>query len=86
MLEAECLAVYCTLHMIPLAAAPLIGSVAVLACVQEGHKRVSAEPSLEDLARFHAVSPIAHIGNVKAPMVFMLGAKDRRVPLDDGWR
>uniref|UniRef100_A0A383VD43 acylaminoacyl-peptidase n=1 Tax=Tetradesmus obliquus TaxID=3088 RepID=A0A383VD43_TETOB len=53
---------------------------------QEGRKRFSAEPSAEDLAKFWAVSPIAHIGGVKGPMMFMLGAKDRRVPLDDGWR
>jgi acylaminoacyl-peptidase len=54
--------------------------------LQEGRKRFSAEPSAEDLAKFWAVSPIAHIAGVRGPMMFMLGAKDRRVPLDDGWR
>lgn len=54
--------------------------------MQEGRKRFSAEPSAEDLAKFWSVSPIAHIAGVRGPMMFMLGAKDRRVPLDDGWR
>lgn len=54
--------------------------------LQEGLKRFSAEPSPEDLAKFWSMSPIAHISKVSAPMMFMLGAKDRRVPLDDGWR
>lgn len=33
-----------------------------------------------------AVSPAAHVHKVRAPVAFMLGAKDRRVPLDDGQR
>eukprot|EP00208_Stichococcus_sp_RCC1054_P004576 CAMPEP_0206148488 /NCGR_PEP_ID=MMETSP1473-20131121/36760_1 /ASSEMBLY_ACC=CAM_ASM_001109 /TAXON_ID=1461547 /ORGANISM="Stichococcus sp, Strain RCC1054" /LENGTH=792 /DNA_ID=CAMNT_0053545837 /DNA_START=314 /DNA_END=2692 /DNA_ORIENTATION=- len=50
---------------------------------QEGQKRMAARPSAEDLERFRAVSPIAHAHAVKAAMLFMLGAKDRRVPLTD---
>ncbi|KAK9803410.1 hypothetical protein WJX72_008476 [[Myrmecia] bisecta] len=51
--------------------------------VKEGIKRMRARPSAEDLARFLEVSPVAHARNVKAPMFFMLGAKDRRVPMID---
>lgn len=47
--------------------------------VQEGRKRYSAEPSPEDMAHFWRMSPIAHISKVQGPMIFMLGAKDRRV-------
>jgi hypothetical protein len=50
-----------------------------LPCTQEGRARFSAAPSPADLAAFHAVSPIAHVDSVTAPMIFMLGAKDRRV-------
>ena len=44
---------------------------------------MQARPSPEDLARFHAISPISHVDAVQAPMLFMLGSKDRRVPLTD---
>lgn len=49
-------------------------------CVlQEGRKRYSAEPSPEDMAHFWRMSPVAHLASVRGPMIFMLGAKDRRV-------
>ena len=41
-------------------------------------------PTPQDLARFAQVSPIAHAANVTAPLLMLLGACDRRVPLDDG--
>lgn len=49
-----------------------------------GTARAGGRPAPEDLARFAAVSPIAHAGAVTAPVLMMLGACDRRVPLDDG--
>lgn len=39
---------------------------------------MSVKPSAEDLRRFQEVSPIAHVYSVTAPLLFMLGAKDRR--------
>lgn len=62
---------------------PTVASVlcrALLCCaVQEGRKRFSAEPTPEDLELFWRKSPIAHVSKVQGPMIFMLGAKDRRV-------
>ena len=39
---------------------------------------MKASPNAEDLARFRAMSPIAHVDAVTAPLLFMLGAKDQR--------
>jgi acylaminoacyl-peptidase len=52
----------------------------------EGRKRAGARPMRADLERFAAVSPVAHAGAVTAPVLMLLGAKDRRVPLEDGRR
>jgi len=52
----------------------------------KGKRCAASLPSAEDLQRFTEVSPVAHVGAVKAPLLMMLGACDRRVPLDDGKR
>jgi dipeptidyl aminopeptidase/acylaminoacyl peptidase len=51
---------------------------ATLATAQEGRRRMKASPDAEDLARFRAISPIAHVDAVTAPLLFLLGAKDQR--------
>lgn len=48
--------------------------------------RGGAAPSLADLERFRDVSPIAHVDKVTAPLLFLLGGKDRRVPPADATR
>ncbi len=52
--------------------------------LQEAKRRMAARPTIEDLARFKEVSPISVLHQVKAPVLLLLGAKDRRVPLADG--
>ncbi len=44
----------------------------------EGMARVSQQPTGEDMERFRAVSPVKHVGRIKAAMLFLLGAKDER--------
>ena len=51
--------------------------------MQEGLKRMRVKPTTQDLERFRKVSPIAHVDKVSTPLMFMLGAKDRRVPMQD---
>ena len=51
--------------------------------LQEGMQRMQVKPTPDDLKRFREVSPIAHADKVKAPLFFMLGAKDQRVPWRD---
>ena len=51
-----------------------------------GRRRAQARPAQEDLERFAAVSPIAHVDSVTAPLLVLLGMKDRRVPLEDASR
>ena len=48
-----------------------LGSVAA----QEGLRRASVKPTLEELQHLTEMSPIHHVARVKAPMCFMLGAK-----------
>jgi acylaminoacyl-peptidase len=51
-----------------------------------GRARARPDPTPADLAAFRAVSPIALVGRVTAPMLFLLGAGDRRVPPADAQR
>ena len=41
-------------------------------------------PSAAALAAMRAVSPVAHLDSVRAPVLMLLGAKDRRVPHSNG--
>ncbi|KAG9451856.1 hypothetical protein H6P81_004760 [Aristolochia fimbriata] len=41
-------------------------------------------PSAEQLSHFHGKSPISHLSKVKAPILFLLGAQDLRVPISNG--
>ena len=50
---------------------------------QVGSERMQIKPVQEDLQRWREVSPIAHADKVMAPLFFMLGAKDMRVPMQD---
>ena len=48
--------------------------------------RAKTKPGPNDLAQLAKVSPSQYVEEVKAPLLFLLGAKDRRVPMDDGKR
>ncbi|XP_073144166.1 acylamino-acid-releasing enzyme 1 isoform X4 [Henckelia pumila] len=50
----------------------------------EGKALFTESPSSEHLAFFHSKSPISHISKVKTPTLFLLGAKDLRVPVSNG--
>ncbi|KAB5545061.1 hypothetical protein DKX38_013173 [Salix brachista] len=50
----------------------------------EGKTKFTEAPSVEDLMLFHSKSPISHISKVKTPTIFLIGAKDLRVPLSNG--
>ena len=43
--------------------------------------RPSRIPTAEEYAMLVRASPIAHIGNVKCPLLMMVGGKDVRVPM-----
>ena len=44
----------------------------------------SDAPPASMLERLQAASPIAHVEAVTAPCLFLLGEKDRRVPMSNG--
>ncbi|GAB4823018.1 hypothetical protein N2152v2_010064 [Parachlorella kessleri] len=50
---------------------------------EEGRRRAAAKATPEDLHHLRSISPAAHLHKVSAPMLFLLGAKDRRVPHED---
>lgn len=52
----------------------------------QGRKNFKLVPEPEDLAEFLSKSPIRYVNNVKAPLLFSCGKKDRRVPLSDAMR
>ncbi|XP_042030975.1 acylamino-acid-releasing enzyme-like isoform X2 [Salvia splendens] len=49
-----------------------------------GNTIYTESPSAEHLALLHSKSPIAHVSKVKSPTIFLLGAKDLRVPVSNG--
>lgn len=53
---------------------------------EEGFFRAQARNTREDLIAMEQKSPVRYIDSVQAAVLVMLGACDRRVPLDDGKR
>ncbi|XP_017223095.1 acylamino-acid-releasing enzyme isoform X1 [Daucus carota subsp. sativus] len=51
---------------------------------REGISKFTEAPSSENLSVFHSKSPISHLSKVKTPTLFLLGAKDLRVPVSNG--
>jgi dipeptidyl aminopeptidase/acylaminoacyl peptidase len=41
-------------------------------------------PSTEDLIKMRECSPIIYVKNVRAPVLMLIGGKDRRVPMSQG--
>ena len=45
---------------------------------QEGRKRATNAPTPQDMAHFMTHSPVRYISKIHSPMLYLLGAKDRR--------
>ncbi|CAJ1966982.1 unnamed protein product [Sphenostylis stenocarpa] len=50
----------------------------------KGRDKFTEAPSAEDLTLFYSKSPISHLSKAKTPTLFLLGAKDLRVPISTG--
>lgn len=53
---------------------------------EEGFSRAQARNTMNDLIAMEHKSPVQYVDSVKAAVLMMLGACDRRVPMDDGKR
>lgn len=51
---------------------------------REGKNYFTEAPSAEHLIHLYDKSPILHVSKVKTPTIFLLGAKDLRVPFSNG--
>ncbi|VAH08981.1 unnamed protein product [Triticum turgidum subsp. durum] len=51
---------------------------------KEGKNCFTESPLADSLTKFYQKSPISHISKVKTPTLFLLGAKDLRVPVSNG--
>ncbi|MQL86070.1 hypothetical protein Taro_018588, partial [Colocasia esculenta] len=51
---------------------------------KDGKECFTEAPSPNHLSDLHAKSPISHLTKVKAPVLFLLGAQDLRVPVSNG--
>jgi acylaminoacyl-peptidase len=41
-------------------------------------------PDENDLLKMRECSPLVHVKNVRAPVLMLIGGKDRRVPMSQG--
>ncbi|XP_028548103.1 acylamino-acid-releasing enzyme 1-like [Dendrobium catenatum] len=51
---------------------------------KEGKELFSEAPSAAHLRHLYSKSPISHLSKVKTPILFLLSAKDLRVPVSNG--
>lgn len=53
---------------------------------KDGVANYTEAPSTKDLSVLYRCSPIAYLSKVKVPILFLLGAQDRRVPVSNGFQ